>query len=213
MRNSRDVSFDTLLHNNGAKDEEDDEVLSEETSSTESEVQSSDSAEETPDNSSSESETVLTKNGDVSSKNEDEISVRSMDTRPEKSSESLYTDSEERSLKDRETKGQSRVTDDTTKKKISNEKRLGASEEKKKSILAHKNAIKDALKDLDSGVQSRDGKKHIVFGDDDGDSDGGTVNTKAAYSLGERVGIFLFTDCMYVQSAYSYYGHSGLFFK
>jgi len=180
MRNSRDVSCDTLLHNNGAKDEEDDEALSElseEIGSTESEVQSSCSAEET--------------SGSSSSENGDNINVSSTDSRPEKSTESLCKDSEEPPLKEGKTKltkGQLTLKDDIPKKKISNEKRLGALEEKKKSILAQKNAVKDALKDLDSGVQSRDGKKHIVFGgDNDEDSSGDTQNEKDAYSLGEKI--------------------------
>ena len=85
---------------------------------------------------------------------------------------------------------QPQVTKDTSKKKMSNEKRLDALEGKKKNVLAQRNAIKDALKDLDRSTH--DGKNHIIFGesDDDGEDESSSME-KAAYSLGEKVGVFL----------------------
>ena len=85
---------------------------------------------------------------------------------------------------------QPQVTKDTSKKKMSNEKRLDALEGKKKNVLAQRNTIKDALKDLDRSTH--DGKNHIVFGDSDDDGeDGSSSMEKAAYSLGEKVGVLL----------------------
>ena len=85
---------------------------------------------------------------------------------------------------------QPQVTKDTSKKKMSNEKRLDALEGKKKSVLAQRNTIKDALKDLDRSTH--DGKNHIIFGDSDDDGeDGSSSMEKAAYSLGEKVGVLL----------------------
>ena len=85
---------------------------------------------------------------------------------------------------------QPQVTKDTSKKKMSNEKRLDALEGKKKNVLAQRNTIKDALKDLDRST--RDGKNHIIFGDSDDDGeDRSSSMKKAAYSLGEKVGVFL----------------------
>lgn len=85
---------------------------------------------------------------------------------------------------------QPQVTKDTSKKKMSNEKRLDALEGKKKNVLAQRNTIKDALKDLDRST--RDGKNHIIFGDSDDDGeDGSSSMEKATYSLGEKVGVFL----------------------
>lgn len=85
---------------------------------------------------------------------------------------------------------QPQVTKDTSKKKMSNEKRLDALEGKKKNVLAQRSTIKDALKDLDRST--RDGKNHIIFGDSDDDGeDRSSSMKKAAYSLGEKVGVFL----------------------
>jgi len=89
---------------------------------------------------------------------------------------------------------QPQVTKDTSKKKMSNEKRLDALEGKKKNVLAQRNTIKDALKDLDRSTH--DGKNHIIFGDSDDDGeDGSSSMEKAAYSLGEKVGFFLNSMC------------------
>ena len=87
-------------------------------------------------------------------------------------------------------KVESQVTENPHKQRHSNEKRLDALKDKKKSVLAQKNLIKDALKDLDSGTQSHDGKKHIVFSDNDDDVSGDDVKEKAAYSIGDKVRIF-----------------------
>lgn len=89
---------------------------------------------------------------------------------------------------------QPQVTKDTSKKKMSNEKRLDALEGKKKNVLAQRNTIKDALKDLDSSTH--DGKNHIIFGDSDDDGeDGSSSMEKAAYSLGEKVRVSLNSTC------------------
>ena len=183
MQNSRNNSHDALLSNCALQDG-DNEDLSEETGS-------SDSGDETSDSNSSESETVHTENSErVSSESEDIILVRSGDDGADESIQLLRIQTEERPLRTLKSKGQPNMTGDSPKKKLSNDKRLDALEEKKKSVLAQKNAIKDALKDLDSGaVQGRGGKKHIVFGDDGGDANGGEEIEKPAYSLGENVSI------------------------
>ena len=152
-----------------------------------SERQSTDNSDETSDSSLSESETVFTKNREsVSSRNEDKSSLNAGS---DEKTQSSWINSEELPPKTRNTNIQSKETEDTPKKKLSNEKRLDALLEKRKSIAALKNVIKDALKDLDSGLQTRDGKKHIVFSDDGEGGDGGTVTEKPAYSVGEKVSI------------------------
>ena len=91
------------------------------------------------------------------------------------------------------TKDESRATENPHKQKHSNEKRLDALKDKKKSVLAQRNLIKDALKCLDSGTESHDGKKHIVFSDNDNDDVRGyDVKEKASYSIGDKVRIFDF---------------------
>ena len=184
IQNSRNNSHDAL-HSNCALQDGDDEDVSGESSS-------SDSGDEASDSDSSEGETVLTENrGHFSSEGEEKIRVRSSDDGADESIQSLRIHTEERPLRSPKTKGQPNMTGDSPKKKLSNDKRLDALEEKKKSALAQKNAIKDALKDLDSGaVQSCDGKKHIVFGDDGDDANGGEVMEKRAYAVGEKVSIF-----------------------
>lgn len=104
---------------------------------------------------------------------------------------SLHKDSDETAAQSLVVKDvQPQVTKDTSKKKMSNEKRLDALEGKKKNVLAQRNTIKDALKDLDRST--RDGKNHIIFGDSDDDGeDGSSSMEKATYSLGEKVGVFL----------------------
>ena len=79
------------------------------------------------------------------------------------------------------------VADSPQKQKHSNDKRLDALLEKRKSAQAQKNLIKDALKDLDSGTQSSDGKKHIVFSDSDESACDNKEVEKAAYSVGDKV--------------------------
>ena len=90
-------------------------------------------------------------------------------------------------------KSESKAIDNPHKQKHSNEKRLDALQEKKKSVLAQRNLIKDALKDLDSSPQSRDGKKHIVFSEDEEEGDCGDNKAmkKSAYSVGDKVRICL----------------------
>ena len=91
------------------------------------------------------------------------------------------------------TKDESKATENPHKQKHSNEKRLDALKDKKKTVLAQRNVIKDALKCLDSGTESHDGKKHIVFSDNDNDDVRGyDVKEKAAYSIGDKVRIFDF---------------------
>ena len=109
--------------------------------------------------------------------------------------ESLHIDSDETAAQSLVVKDvQPQVTKNTSKKKISNEKRLDALEDKKKNVLAQRNTIKDALKDLDRSTH--DGKNHIIFGDSDDDGeDGSSSMQKAAYSLGEKVGDFLNNTC------------------
>lgn len=162
-----------------------------------SERQSTDNSDETSDRSLSESETVFTKNREsVSSRNEDKSSLNAGS---DEKIQPSWINSEKRPLKTPKTNIQSKETEDTPKKKLSNEKRLDALLEKRKSVAAQKNVIKDALKDLDSGVQTRDGKKHIVFSDDDEGGLGGTVTEKPAYPVGEKVSIlFLCISALHI---------------
>ncbi|KAJ7392948.1 nucleolar protein 8 [Desmophyllum pertusum] len=172
------------LHNNGTMQvEEDDEQLSDETtcSSTTSGRKSSDSSDETSDIESSESENVvITKRDQLSSEIDTKLS--NISDGPGDS------DSTAPPVRSAKTKDQSKITDNPYKQKHSNEKRLDALQEKKKSAQAQRNLIKDALKDLDSGTQSHDGEKHIVFTDsDDEDGSGNKVMKKAAYSVGDKI--------------------------
>ena len=148
------------------------------------EGQSSDNSDETSDSSLSESETVFNKiRHSISSKNEDKSSLNAVS---DQKTQPSGINSEKRPLKTLKTNIQLKETEDSPRKKLSNEKRLDALLEKRKSVAAQKNVIKDALKDLDSGVQTRDGKKHILFSDDD---EGDTVTEKPAYCVGEKVRI------------------------
>ena len=79
--------------------------------------------------------------------------------------------SENLTVDSKESKMLSQLLGDKMKQKLSNDKRLDALMEKRKSVAAHKDIIKDALKDLDSSKRRHGGKKHIVFGDDDNDGD------------------------------------------
>ena len=75
--------------------------------------------------------------------------------------------SENLTVDNKESKMLSQLLGDKMKQKLSNDKRLDALMEKRKSVAAHKDIIKDALKDLDSSKRRHGGKKHIVFDDDD----------------------------------------------
>ena len=75
--------------------------------------------------------------------------------------------SENPTVDSKESKMLSQLLGDKMKQKLSNDKRLDALMEKRKSVAAHKDIIKDALKDLDSSKRRHGGKKHIVFDDDD----------------------------------------------
>lgn len=150
----------------------DDEHLSDENSSTNK--NSSDSSDEASDVESSGCEGVI-------KTNRDQISSE-IDTK--------LSNSEDLPLNSPRTKDESKVADNSHKQKHSNEKRLDALQEKKKNVLAQRNVIKDALKDLDSSTQSLDGKKHIVFSDEEEDeSDDKATLEKAPYSVGDKVSI------------------------
>ena len=156
--------------------------------SSKSESVSSENKDETSNDNSSESETVVKKTtgkGSLASRDK----INNIDFGSYESKQPLHNDSEEVSAQSPKTKGLSRVINDTQ-KKLSNDKHLDALEGKKKSVLAQKNVIKDALKDLDSGVQNHDGKKHIIFGDNDDDGDRDNMMEKSPYSLGEKVSNF-----------------------
>ena len=79
--------------------------------------------------------------------------------------------SENLTVDSKESKMLSQLLGDKMKQKLSNDKRLDALMEKRKSVAAHKDIIKDALKDLDSSKRRHGGKKHIVFDDDDNEDD------------------------------------------
>ena len=149
----------------------DDEHLPDENSSTNK--NSSDSSDEASDIESSGCEGVI-------KTNRDQISSE-IDTK--------LSNSEDLPLNSPRTKDESKVADNSHKQKHSNEKRLDALQEKKKNVLAQRNVIKDALKDLDSGTQSLDGKKHIVFSDGEEDESDDKALEKAPYSVGDKVSI------------------------
>ena len=149
----------------------DDEHLSDENSSTNK--NSSDSSDEASDIESSGCEGVI-------KTNRDQISSE-IDTK--------LSNSEDLPLNSPRTKDESKVADNSHKQKHSNEKRLDALQEKKKNVLAQRNVIKDALKDLDSGTQSLDGKKHIVFSDGEEDESDDKALEKAPYSVRDKVSI------------------------
>ena len=181
------ISGSLVSHNIGRVQLEDDKNLSDENSSITSDRITSELSVETSDMESSESEIEIKKSRDqlspeVATKLVGEVSVEPMDN------------SDRRLVRSPETKDESQVKDNPHKQKHSNEKRLDALKDKKKTVLAQRNLIKDALKDLDSGTQSHDGKKHIVFSDNDDDDDndlsGDKVMEKAAYSIGDKVCIF-----------------------
>ena len=186
-KENNDISGSLVSHNIGRVQLKDDKNLSDENSSITSDRNSS---ELSVDMESSESEIVINRSRDqlspeVATKLVGEVSLDPMDN------------SDRRLVRSPRTKDESKVTDNPRKQKYSNEKRLDALKDKKKTVLAQRNLIKDALKDLDSLTQSRDEKKHIMFSDNDDDGDdndlsGVKVMEKAAYSIGDKVCIF---DC------------------
>ena len=166
-----------------------------------SDRQSTDNSDETSDSSLSDSENIFTKKREsVSSKDGDKSSLNAGS---DEKTQPSWINSEKRPLKTPKTNIQLKETEDSPKKKLSNEKRLDALLEKRKSVAAQRNVIKDALKDLDSGMQARDGKKHIVFSDDDEGGDGGTVTEKPVYSVGDKVSILFFVYLyMYIKQSF-----------
>jgi len=178
---NNDISGSLVSPNIGRVQLEYDKNLSDENSSITSDRNSSDGSVETSDMESSGSEIVIKSSRDqlspeIASKLVGEVS-------PLDNSDRLL-------IRSPKTKDESKVTDSPHKQKHSNEKRLDALKDKKKTLLAQRNLIKDALKDLDPGTQSHDGKKHIVFFDNDDDASGDKVMEKAAYSIGDKVRIF-----------------------
>lgn len=177
---NNDISGSLVSPNIGRVQLENDKNLSDENSSITSDRNSSDGSVETSDMESSGSEIVIKSSRDqlspeIASKLVGEVS--SLDN------------SDRLLIRSPKTKDESKVTDSPHKQKHSNEKRLDALKDKKKTLLAQRNLIKDALKDLDPGTQSHDGKKHIVFFDNDDDASGDKVMEKAAYSIGDKVRI------------------------
>lgn len=169
------------LNNSGTVQVEDGERLSDENDST-SGRKSSDSSDEASDIESSESEDVIkTNRNKLSSKISTELNNICYDP----------SNSKGLPIRTPKTEDELKVSDNPQKQKHSNEKRLDALQEKKNSVIAQRNLIKDALKDLDSAAQSHDGKKHIVFSDDEEDESGGKIIEKAAYSVGDKVRIYL----------------------
>lgn len=160
---------------------EDDKNCSDEKSSIPSDGNSSDRSVETSDMESSENEIVIKRSKDqlsqeIATKLMKEVSLDPMDN------------SDRLLVRSPKTKDESKATDNPHKQKHSNEKRLDALKDKKMTVLAQRNLIKDALKDLDSGTQSHDGKKHIVFSDnDDDDVSCDDVKEKAAYTIGDKI--------------------------
>ena len=165
---------------------EDDKNWSDENSSITSDRNSSDRSVETSDIELRESESLM-----KTSRDQLRVSSEIVTNFGKISHESSGNSSKGLQVRSPTTKDESRVTNNPYKQKHSNEKRLDALRDKKKSVLAQRNLIKDALKDLDSGTQSHSGKKHIVFPDnDDDDVSGDDVKEKAAYSIGDKVRIF-----------------------
>ena len=178
---------------------EDDKNCSDEKSSTPSDGNSSDRSVETSDMESSENEIVIKRSKDqlsqeIATKLMEEVSLDPMDN------------SDRLLVRSPKTKDESKATDNPHKQKHSNEKRLDALKDKKMTVLAQRNLIKDALKDLDSGTQSHDGKKHIVFSDnDDDDVSCDDVKEKAAYTIGDKVRTFDYC-LLQIISRDSFYG-------
>lgn len=163
---------------------EDDKNWSDENSSITSDTNSSDRSVETSDVESSECESLM-----KTSRNQLHVSPEIVTKFDEIKHEPSGNSSKGLQVRSPTTKDESKVTNNPHKQKHSNEKRLDALRDKKKSVLAQRNLIKDALKDLDSGTQSHDGKKHIVFSDNDDDDDvsGYDIKEKAAYSIGDKI--------------------------
>ncbi|XP_078372062.1 uncharacterized protein LOC144655647 [Oculina patagonica] len=175
---NNNLTTNLLLNNSGIVQVEDGEHLSDENNSTTSDRKSSDSSDEASDAESSESQdAVKTNRNQLSSKISTRLSNISFDP----------SNSKELPIRTPKTKDELQVSDNPNKQKHSNEKRLDALQEKKKSVLAQRNLIKDALKDLDSSTPSHDGKKHIVFSDDEEDESGDKIMEKAAYSVGDKI--------------------------
>lgn len=184
---SENNSLDSSLssHNIGTVQPEDDKHLSDKNNSTASDRVSFHSSVETSDIESSGSEIVIKTSTDQLPP---EVDTKFGEISPDPTGDS----SKGLPLRSPKTNDESKISDNPHKREHSNEKRLDALQEKKKSVLAQRNLIKDALKDLDSGTQSHDGKKHIVFPDnnDDDDESGGEVMEKTDNSIGDKVGIY-----------------------
>ena len=106
--------------------------------------------------------------------------------------------SENLSVDSKESKILPQLLGDKMKQKLSNDKRLDALMEKRKSVAAHKDMIKDALKDLDSSKRRHDGKKHIVFDDVENEDDvehgnRDPIKEKTAHAVREKVSFFPFS--------------------
>lgn len=170
-----------LSHNISTVQLEDDENLSDQNNSIASDRNSSDTSNESSDIESSGKEIVIKKSKyHLSPEN---------DTKFGEISHEIGSSSSKGLLMTSKTKDESKIVENPHKQKHSNEKRLDALKDKKKSILARRDLIKDALIDLDSGIHSHDGKKHIVFSDNDDDVSGDGVEEKAAYSIGDKVSV------------------------
>jgi len=186
--NSLDSSL--LSHNISTVQLEDDENFSDQNNSIASDRNSSDTSNESSDIESSGKEIVIKKSKyHLSPEN---------DTKFGEISHEIGGSSSKGLLMTSKTKDESKIVENPHKQKHSNEKRLDALKDKKKSILARRDLIKDALIDLDSGTHSHDGKKHIVFSDNDDDVSGDGVEEKAAYSIGDKVSVQM-THAVYLE--------------
>ena len=149
------------------------------------ETVSSDSSDE-----STKAESFSFGNGRSISQSGDKKPPRKLSSVREEASRSF---SEDLTVDNKESKILSQLLGDKIKQKLSNDKRLDALMEKRKSVAAHKDIIKDALKDLDISKRSHDGKKHIVFDDDDDnndnveDEDGDSVKEKTTCAVHGKV--------------------------
>ena len=186
IQNENNNISDSLVPPNiGTVQLEDDKNWSDENSSITSDRNSSDRSVETSDMELSESESLM-----KTSRYQLHLSPDIVTNFGEISHEPSGNSSKGLQVRSPTTKDESKVTNNPHKQKHSNEKRLDALRDKRKSVLAQRNFIKDALKDMDSGTQSHDGKKHIVFSDNDDDVSGDEIMEKAAYSIGDKVRTF-----------------------
>ena len=142
------------------------------------------------DSASTKAESFSFGNGRSISQSGDKKPARKLSSVREEASRSF---SEDLTVDNKESKILSQLLGDKIKQKLSNDKRLDALMEKRKSVAAHKDIIKDALKDLDISKRSHDGKKHIVFDDDDDnddnveDEDGDSVKEKTTCAVHGKV--------------------------